>query len=98
MTEQPNITKIVLDYAIKRSAKGEKPIMYDLCDQTEYTVGRLADRVDKLYPALECGVSPRVPWLCDKSEAIEWYEKWDATPPECIDQADWIMDENGELL
>jgi len=98
MTEQQNISKLVLDHVISRSADGEQANLIELADETGVKQNRLCDRVNTLYPAIESGVSPRFPWVCDKSEALGWYDAWDADPPACLDDADWTLDEHGDYI
>jgi len=89
MTEQTNVSKLVLDHVITQSAAGGSTSLYDLAEQTGFDVDRLAQCESELYPAVNCGTSARFPWPWDKSEARACYEKWDADPPERFDEANW---------
>jgi len=90
MTEQPNLTKMVLDHVIERNAKDDTANLRELAEELDVGETRLAKRESKLYPAVNCGVSPMYPWPWEAEAALEWYDKWDAEPPEGFDSVDWV--------
>lgn len=91
MTDQPNIKREVLEYVIKNSDPEEPTAvsLRDLCDERGWEEHRVANAFYELGYALDCGVSPMVPWVAEKEVAEEWFEKWDAEPPENFDNVSW---------
>lgn len=90
MTDQPNLKKIVLDYVIEEYAHGRTVNLRDLAAHSEFTVDKLAEQEYKLYPAVNCGTTPVCPWPWKRQEAERLYDIWGESPPECIDQVDWV--------
>jgi len=79
MTENPNIKAEILQFAIETTDEcGEAVNLYDFAEQSEYGLERIAHKSEEMYPLLECGVSPRVPWIQRgrRGEVIEQLEEW----------------------
>lgn len=93
MTENPNIKKEVLDFVIKHSANGGKTAsLRDFADERGYDQKTVAEKVMQMYPALDFGVSPMVPWLQKRKTAEDMYDQWNAEPPKEIEECKFIDD------
>ena len=94
MTEQPNIKKLILDWMINRNYHDKRTNLRLLAARENIKINRIAKKSGEMYSALEYGTSPVVPWLYDKETAINYYERWNAEPPEEIDDVRWSHNED----
>lgn len=93
MTENPNIKKEILDYVIEQTAGGDKTAsLRDFADGNGYEQESVANKVMQMYPALDSGVSPMVPWLWERKAVEDMYARWNAEPPEEIEECNFIDD------
>lgn len=89
--QQPNKKKEILDYIIGEKAKGEQTVsLREFSDQRGWNQESVASKVDQMYPALNSGVTPMVPWLWERKAVEDLYDRWDAEPPEEIEQCSFI--------
>lgn len=86
MTNQTNKKKEILDYLIREIGEGGKiASLRELCEKRGWSEKNIADKVNQMYPAVESGVSPMVPWLYERKAVEDLYDRWDAEPPEEIE-------------
>jgi hypothetical protein len=92
MTNQPNIKRQVLDTVIINNAhdREDEICLYTFARRNGYEEHRVAKASNKLYPAVNHGVSTMCPWPWEKEAALEWYDKWNVDPPNSIDLVEWV--------
>lgn len=94
MTEQTNVKKKILDHMIMEKAQGAEAVsLRDFADENGWEQKTVAGKVDQMYPALNSGVSPMVPWLWERKAVEDLYERWNAEPPEEIEECSFVDDD-----
>lgn len=81
MTEQPNIKKEILEYVLDHDRdEGGAVNLREFARDRGYSEQRVARKSDELYPLIECGVSPMLPWIqhgqrdAAEEQLAEWSE------------------------
>lgn len=93
MTNRPNKKKEVLDYMIEETATDRQPVsLRGFCEVRNWNQEKIAAKVNQMYPALNSGVSPMVPWLWERKAVEDLYERWNAEPPEEIEECEFVDD------
>lgn len=91
MPDLPNIKREVLEYVIeKRRSPGIVAVnLRAFAEERDYEEHRVANAVHEMPDTLDWGVSPMHPWPAEQEAAREWFDKWNADPPDGFDSAGW---------
>lgn len=92
MTDQPNIKRQILDTVIMDEAhnRDDRMGLYTFARENGYKLDRVAKHSNKLYPAVNHGVSLMFPWVWEKEEALQLYDMWNVAPPNSIHLVEWV--------